>query len=137
MEQSDLRDSGCMGCGYCESRGTAGHRIWGSSNYCGPGSNRCSRHNPVAELLASIALGQHPPETMAKVTVRHIPEASFAAKPKTMSRAGNGYCRTEELMDRDQGIHGLMIINEPDVWMVNLLGEDSATLRDPGPTFNC
>lgn len=75
--------------------------------------------------LSAVALGQQPPDMMTKLTVRlqspDIPEESFAAKPKTMYRTGNGYCRTEELPDPEQGIHGLMIINEPDVWMVNLL----------------
>ena len=46
---------------------------------------------------------------------------SFATKPKTMYRAGNGHCRTEESPDIEQGLHGLMIVNEPDVWMLNLL----------------
>ena len=62
---------------------------------------------------------------MTKLIVRlespEVPGQSFAAKPKTLYRAGTGYCRTEELPDPEHGIHGLMIINEPDVWMVNRL----------------
>lgn len=76
-----------------------------------------------------------------KLTVRlqspEIPADHFAAKPKTMYRAGQGYCRTEELPDPEQGIHGLMIINEPDVWVVNLLSKTAQHLVDSGPTFNC
>jgi hypothetical protein len=91
--------------------------------------------------LSAAALGQQPPDMMTKLTVRlqspEIPEESFAAKPKTMYRAGKGYCRTEELPDPEQGIHGLMIINEPDVWMVNLLTKAAQHYVDSGPTFNC
>ena len=92
-------------------------------------------------VLISIALGQQPPKTMTRLTVRlqrpDIPEESFAAKPKTMYRAGNDYCRTEELPDPEHGIHGLMIVNEPDMWMVNLFGKTARHYVDSGPTFNC
>ncbi len=78
---------------------------------------------------------------MTKLTVRlqspEIPEMSFAAKPKTMYRAGNGHCRTEESPDIERGLHGLMIVNEPDIWMSNLLTKSARHFVDPGPTFNC
>jgi len=101
---------------------------------------------PVKVLLAicalsSMAFGQRFPETMTKVSVRlespEVPAESFAAKPKIMYRAGNGYCRTEELPDPEHGVHGLMILNEPDAWMVNLLTKTGKHMVDPGPTFNC
>jgi len=91
--------------------------------------------------LNLMLFGQQLPETMTKLTVRlqspNVPKESFAAKPKLMYRAGNGYCRTEELPDPEHGIHGLMIINEPDIWMVNLLAKTAQHLVDSGPTFNC
>ena len=78
---------------------------------------------------------------MTKVTVRlqnaETVEGSFPAAPKTIYRAGNGYCRIEELPDPERGIHGLMIINEPDAWMVNLLTKTARHLVDPGPAFDC
>jgi hypothetical protein len=92
-------------------------------------------------IVGSIAFGQALPETMTKISVRlespDDPADSFAAKPKTMYRAGNGYCRTEEVPDPEHGIHGLMILNEPDAWMVNLLSKTARHFVDPGPTFNC
>jgi hypothetical protein len=70
-------------------------------------------------MLLAIAIAQQPPESMTELSVRlqsrEVPEESFAAKPKLMCRAGNAYCRTDELPDPENGIHGLMIINEPDV----------------------
>jgi hypothetical protein len=66
-----------------------------------------------------------------------IPAGSFAAKPKTMYRAGSRYCRVEEAEDTENQVHGLMIVNEPDAWAVNLLTKTARHLVDPGPTFNC
>ena len=54
-----------------------------------------------------------------------------------MYRAGAGYCRTEELPDPERGIHGLTIINELDVRIVNLFGKTARYYVDSGPTFNC
>jgi hypothetical protein len=76
----------------------------------------------VCALLSGVVvLGQGPPQTMTKLEVRlqsaDVQEGSFAAKPKVMYRAGSGYCRTEELPNEEDGIHGLMIINEPDTWI--------------------
>lgn len=58
-------------------------------------------------------------------------------KPKRIYRAGTRYCRTEENPDIQNGIHGLMIINEPDVWMVNRLDKSARHIIDTGPTYNC
>src|ERR1700674_1668882 len=92
-------------------------------------------------LLAATSIGEEPPKTMTKVEVTlqspDVPTGSFAAKPKVFYRAGNRYCRIEEAPDPEQGIHGLMIINEPDFWMVNLLAKTARHGVDPGPTLNC
>ena len=92
-------------------------------------------------IFSSVVFGQSLPKTMTRMSVRlespEVSNESFAAKPKLMYRAGNGYCRTEELPDPDHGIHGLMILNEPDAWMVNLLTKTAQHFVDTGPTFNC
>ena len=66
-----------------------------------------------------------------------IPSDSFGAKPKTFWRASNQYCRVDEEPDPDKGIHGRMIINEPDAWLINLEDNTAKHLLDRGPTFNC
>jgi hypothetical protein len=95
----------------------------------------------VACLMSGVSIAAQTPKTMTKVEVilgsPAVPAGSFAAKPKVMYRAGDRYCRIEEAPDPDQGIHGLMIINEPDYWMVNLLTSKARHGVDPGPTFNC
>jgi len=90
-------------------------------------------------LLGGSALAEEPPKTMIRIVARwqsrDIPKESFAAQPKVIYRAGSRYGRTEELPDREQGIQGLMIFNEPDMWMINLLTKTGKHLLDPGPTF--
>jgi hypothetical protein len=92
-------------------------------------------------VLAGAMFVEEPPKTMTKIEVilqsPDAPAGSFATKPKVFYRAGNRYCRVEEAPDPDQGIHGLMIINEPDWWMVNLFSKTARHGVDPGPTFNC
>lgn len=92
-------------------------------------------------LAGLLAFCEESPQTMTVLSVHvqspSVPEGSFGAKPKVMYRAGSRYCRTEEMPDPENGIHGLMIINEPHVWMVNLLAKTARHIVDQGPTFNC
>lgn len=91
-------------------------------------------------LLGAVAFGQAP-ETMTKLVVRlesrDVPKGSFPTLPKTVYRAGTRFCRIEELPDAEHGIHGLVVINEPDTWLVNRLDKTARHQVDPGPTFNC
>jgi len=91
--------------------------------------------------LSGLLLAQEPPKTMIKMVVQlqgpDVPPDSFAAKPKTIFRAGSKYCRIEELPDPEHGIHGVFIVKEPDTWMVNLADSTARHMTDPGPTFNC
>jgi hypothetical protein len=92
-------------------------------------------------IFGRMIFAEELPKTMTKIEVilqsPDAPAGSFAAKPRVFYRAGNRYCRVEEAPDPDQGIHGLMIINEPDWWMVNLFSKTARHGVDPGPTFNC
>jgi hypothetical protein len=91
--------------------------------------------------LAHPSVALQPPKRMIKVEVflegPDVPAGSFATKPKVMYRAGSQYCRTEEAVDTENGIHGLAIVNEPDAWMVNLVSKTGKHIVDPGPAFNC
>jgi hypothetical protein len=95
----------------------------------------------VVFALAGVMFGQQPPKVMTRVEVTFhspdVPEGSFAAKPKVFYRAGDRYCRIEEAADTENGLHNLMIINEPDYWSVNLIAKTAQHGVDPGPTFNC
>jgi hypothetical protein len=58
---------------------------------------------------------------MVKLESLEIPKESFAAQARLMYRAASRYCRIEENPDIEHGIHGLIIINEPNSWLVNRL----------------
>jgi hypothetical protein len=74
---------------------------------------------------------------IAQLSGANIPAGTFAAKPKTMWRASNSYCRIDEEPDPAQGLHLRTIMNEPDSWLVNLADNRAKHMVDPGPTFNC
>lgn len=61
---------------------------------------------------------------------------SFGAKPRTYYRIGNDKLRIEEAPDQQNGIHGLIVVAEPNIWMINLFDDTGKHIVDPGPTFN-
>jgi hypothetical protein len=73
---------------------------------------------------------------VSRIISNSVPEGSFASKPKTLYRAANKYSRTEEELDAENNIHALVIVNEPDMWMINLADKTARHIVDPGPTFN-
>ena len=79
-------------------------------------------------------------EDMTKVVFRTLeppsPEGSFAAKPKTLYRYGSTKGRLEEEPDPAMKLHGLLICNEKDIWMINLWDKTGRHIIDPGPTYN-
>lgn len=96
----------------------------------------------VLLLLAITTLAaDDTPKTMTKIEVHpegpEVMAGSFLAQPKIIYRAGTHYCRVEEAEDSQNKIHGLLIVNEPDAWMINLYDKSARHVVDPGPTFNC
>jgi len=101
----------------------------------------------AATLLLALGVGwvvsascDEAPTTMRKISVRVVvpkPDpGSFQDQPKVTWRAGNRYARIAEAPDPQAHIHGLFIINEPDVWSINLYDQSVKHMADPGPTFN-
>jgi hypothetical protein len=92
-------------------------------------------------LLSAGSFAQEAPKTMTRLKVAlegpQVAAGSFAAKPKTMFPAGSRYRRIEEQADTENKIHGLMIIHEPDFWMVNLWDKTARYGVDPGASFHC
>ncbi len=91
-------------------------------------------------LFSAVVVAEDAPKTMTKMEVilgsPGVQPGSFASKPKVMYRAGNRYCRIEEAPDPDNGLHGLLIVSEPDAWVVNLVTKTARHVKDTGPTFN-
>ena len=103
----------------------------------------CSVHIP---LLAVVGFGlvqtgrvQEHPRTMMRISTQIVeprPDpGSFAAQPKVLWRAGTKYARVAESPDIQNRVQGLMIINEPDAWMINLFDKSGKHMVDPGPSL--
>jgi len=97
----------------------------------------------AAAFLTSphLCISSDAPDKMTHVIIQmsgtDIPEDSFFTKPKTFWRASDKYCRSDEEPDPKNGIHGRLVINEPDGWLINLADNTAKHMPDPGPTFNC
>jgi hypothetical protein len=80
------------------------------------------------------------PEKLMRIVTHDVTPSvaleSFLRKPKTLYRMGTKYGRVEEPSNPRTGIHLLVVVNEPDVWMVNLRDRTGRHIVDPGPTFN-
>jgi len=78
----------------------------------------------VAEIDDSAMADYLKDKKMLKIVTRNITpgteKGSFAALPTTSYLFGNKYARIEEEPDAALKLHGLIIVNEPDVWMINL-----------------
>jgi hypothetical protein len=92
-------------------------------------------------LLASLAAAQDAPKTMNRIVVQldgpEVPQNSPARKPRTMYRAGNTYCRAEQASNSEDTSLSVLIVNEPNAWLVDLSAKTARHTVDPGPTFNC
>jgi hypothetical protein len=93
----------------------------------------------MALLLSRAAFGEPATSTVTKIvscfiSPKILPD-SFAAKPKTIYIGGDRYSRVEEQLDAAHGIHGLIIVSEPDSWMINLV-DNTARHIDGWKTFN-
>ena len=106
---------------------------------------RHSGPSPIAALLICLALPSVAgavcaPERMVRIVTRDVTSSvaaeSFRAHPKTLYRLGTRYARIEELPNATTGLHLLVVINEPDVWMVNRRDGTGRHSIDLGPTFH-
>jgi len=92
-------------------------------------------------MLAEVGICAEPPGKMIHAIVQmsgsDIPPDSFFNKPKVFWRASNRFCRVDEESDPERGIHGRLVVNEPDAWLINLADNTAKHVLDTGPTFNC
>ena len=65
-----------------------------------------------------------------------VPPDHFASQPKTVYRFGNKYGRVEEVLNRQTNTHLLVIVSEPDVWMVNRVNMNGQHMVDRGPSLD-
>ena len=94
----------------------------------------------VGFAVVSPPLSQEDPTTMMRIATRiidPIPDpGSYEGEPKICWRAGARYARIAEAADPQHQIHALVVINEPNIWMVNLFNRTGRHIVDPGPSLN-
>lgn len=76
-------------------------------------------------------------QKMTKIVTRNISAGidknSFAAQPVTSYKAGAEFARVEEMPDPANKIHGLMIFDTPECWMINLWDKTGRYILDHEP----
>ena len=92
-----------------------------------------------AFVLLSVAADPDQPQTMKKMITRLSGEAvkndAAALRPRTLYRAAKKYLRLEEEADPNIGWHRLIVMNEPDSWLINLEDQTGRHYLDKGPEF--
>lgn len=79
-----------------------------------------------------------PARMLKVVTTIDAPDISdnhFVHEPKTLYRLGEGKGRVEESKNPESGLHLLIVVDEPHIWIVNLAQRQGQYQHDPGPTF--
>jgi len=80
------------------------------------------------------------PTSMLKaVTALDVPGAPkdhFVRTPKTLYRYGERFGRVEESRNTETGLHLLVVVSEPDIWVADLATKRGNYQKDPGPTYN-
>lgn len=93
---------------------------------------------PLLFLLLPLAV-QAADEKMLYVEYRlvsnQIAADSFDAQTKKLWRIGNNYLRFEDAPNPQTKIHGLIIVAEPDIWIVDRNTNRAQHTVDPGPNY--
>jgi hypothetical protein len=96
----------------------------------------------LVAALASPALADGPvcaPPKLVHITVTDVTPGvaagTFAAQPRDIYRVGDGKQRVAEALDAPNRLKVLLIVAEPNIWMINLFDGTGRHIVDPGPTF--
>lgn len=90
----------------------------------------------LALLAASAAsAAECAPERMVRATFKNITPGAAPAPAKTFHRLAERYARVEEALTPGVGRQILMVVNEPDVWVVSRTENKGQHIVDPGPVF--
>jgi hypothetical protein len=66
----------------------------------------------------------------------NIKPGSFEASVRKLWRYTDSYARLEEVPNPQTGIHGLLITNAPNSYLINRYTKVARHVVDPGPTYN-
>ncbi|MFZ5718150.1 MAG: hypothetical protein ACOY5Y_01650 [Pseudomonadota bacterium] len=92
---------------------------------------------PAAAQPIATPPGVCAPEKLFRTVVRNIspglPASASAAQPRRLWRQGAHFLRSEEDIDPVRGDQRVVVVAEPDVWVVNLADRTARHSIDPGP----
>lgn len=91
-------------------------------------------------LLASLTLGaQAADDKMLFVEYRvvsaDLPASSPEAQPRKIWRLGKEFLRFEDVPNPETKVHGLIIVDEPDIWIIDRNKGQGQHAIDPGPQY--
>jgi hypothetical protein len=91
----------------------------------------------VLALVQPLSAVECAPTRLLRIVTRvegqGVETGTFAALPKTVFRLGSKYARVEEAPDTRNNIHQLIVVNEPDSWIVNVADRSGQHVVDEGP----
>jgi len=65
-----------------------------------------------------------------------LPADHFVTQPKTLYRYGSMFGRVEEVFNKQTGLHLLVVVSEPDVWVVNRVNSSGQHMTDRGTNID-
>src|SRR2546428_515480 len=65
-----------------------------------------------------------------------LPADHFVTQPKTLYRYGSMFGRVEEVFNKQTGLHLLVVVSEPDVWVVNRVNNSGQHMTDRGTNID-
>lgn len=93
----------------------------------------------LALLLLACAFAVHAQEKMLFVEYRVIspklPPSSPEGQPRKLWLVGSKYMRFEDVPNPETKIHGLIVVAEPDIWIIDRNTNQGQRSTDPGPSY--
>lgn len=92
-----------------------------------------------ALLLVACGFAAHAQEKMLYVEYRVMSPKLAPSSPEAQVRklwlVGSKYMRFEDVPNPDTGVHGLIIVAEPDIWIIDRKTNKGQHSVDPGPSY--
>lgn len=93
----------------------------------------------IAVLLLACSLAAHAQEKMLYVEYRVIspklPPSSSEGQTRKLWLVSDKFMRFEDVPNPDTNIHGLIIVAEPDIWVIDRKSNQGKHSVDPGPSY--
>lgn len=92
-----------------------------------------------AFFLLTCSIAVHAQERMLFVEYRVVSPQLSSSSPETQSRklwlVGTKYMRFEDVPNPQTKVHGLIIVAEPDIWVIDRNTNQGQHSKDPGPSY--